>query len=107
MNLDPRVGEKLAKLEALAAHPGTPAEGRAARAAISRFLGIRLAVPPYVVGERVYAGQTKQPRCRDCGGAIFRIGAGVGPHAAQLTCDACGRFSKWLRREIVMPGAAP
>jgi hypothetical protein len=35
--------------------------------------------------------------CR-CGGIMFTIAPGVGPHAAQLICDACSRGGRWLGR---------
>jgi hypothetical protein len=34
-----------------------------------------------------------------CGGIRFRVMAGVGPHLAQLRCDACGRKGRWLSRQ--------
>jgi hypothetical protein len=97
--------ERLRKLEALAERPGTPGEGRAARVAIARVLGARLAKPPYQIGERVYAGHTKYPPCRHCGSHLFKVEAGVEPHAAQLKCADCGRFNKWLRRSLIATAA--
>jgi hypothetical protein len=33
-----------------------------------------------------------------CGGILFTVMPGVGPHAAQLICDACDRGGRWLSR---------
>jgi hypothetical protein len=33
-----------------------------------------------------------------CGGILFTVMPGVGPHVAQLTCDACNRGGRWLSR---------
>jgi hypothetical protein len=33
-----------------------------------------------------------------CGGIIFTVMPGVGPHVAQLVCDACSRGGRWLGR---------
>jgi hypothetical protein len=33
-----------------------------------------------------------------CGGILFTVMPGVGPHVAQLTCDACDRGGRWLGR---------
>jgi hypothetical protein len=33
-----------------------------------------------------------------CGGILFTVMPGVGPHVAQLTCDACSRGGRWLSR---------
>jgi hypothetical protein len=33
-----------------------------------------------------------------CGGILFTVMPGVGPHVAQLACDACGRGGRWLSR---------
>jgi hypothetical protein len=33
-----------------------------------------------------------------CGGIMFTVVLGVGPHVAQLVCDACGRGGRWLSR---------
>jgi hypothetical protein len=34
-------------------------------------------------------------RCR-CGSAWFTVRPGKGPHAAQLRCDGCNRFGRWI-----------
>jgi hypothetical protein len=31
-----------------------------------------------------------------CGGILFTVMPGVGPHCAQLICDACDRGGRWL-----------
>jgi hypothetical protein len=33
-----------------------------------------------------------------CGGIMFTVAPGVGPHVAQLICDACRRGGRWLSR---------
>jgi hypothetical protein len=33
-----------------------------------------------------------------CGGIMFTVVVGVGPHVAQLVCDACQRGGRWLSR---------
>jgi hypothetical protein len=37
-------------------------------------------------------------RCNYCGGILFTVSPGVGPHVAQLICDACDRGGRWLSR---------
>jgi hypothetical protein len=37
-------------------------------------------------------------RACKCGGILFTIMPGVGPHVAQLTCDACSTGGRWLSR---------
>jgi hypothetical protein len=34
-----------------------------------------------------------------CGGILFTVSPGVGPHVAQLICDACDRGGRWLSRQ--------
>ncbi len=41
-------------------------------------------------------------RACGCGGILFTVMPGVGPHAAQLVCDACGRGGRWLSRKHFM-----
>jgi hypothetical protein len=33
-----------------------------------------------------------------CGEILFTVSPGVGPHVAQLICDACSRGGRWLSR---------
>jgi hypothetical protein len=33
-----------------------------------------------------------------CGGILFTVAQGIGPHCAQLICDACHRGGRWLGR---------
>jgi hypothetical protein len=33
-----------------------------------------------------------------CGGILFTVSPGIGPHVAQLICDACSRGGRWLSR---------
>jgi hypothetical protein len=37
-------------------------------------------------------------RACGCGGFLFTVSPGVGPHVAQLVCDDCGRGGRWLSR---------
>ncbi len=37
-------------------------------------------------------------RVCSCGGILFTIMPGVGPHVAQLVCDGCRRGGRWLSR---------
>ena len=37
-------------------------------------------------------------RACNCGGIRFTVMPGIGPHVAQLTCDACHRGGRWLSR---------
>jgi hypothetical protein len=38
-----------------------------------------------------------------CGSTLFVVIPGVGPHAAQLKCDACGTGGRWLSRRHFEP----
>jgi hypothetical protein len=44
-------------------------------------------------------------RACNCGSIRFTVMSGVGPHVAQLVCDACGRGGRWLSRRFF--GATP
>jgi hypothetical protein len=44
-------------------------------------------------------------RACGCGGIHFTVMPGVGPHVAQLVCDACARGGRWLSRRHF--GATP
>ncbi len=37
-------------------------------------------------------------RACNCGGILFTVMPGVGPHVAQLVCDGCKRGGRWLSR---------
>jgi hypothetical protein len=37
-------------------------------------------------------------RACNCGGILFTVAPGVGPHVAQLVCDGCRRGGRWLSR---------
>jgi hypothetical protein len=37
-------------------------------------------------------------RACNCGGILFTVSRGIGPHVAQLVCDACDRGGRWLSR---------
>jgi hypothetical protein len=54
----------------------------------------RVIAPPARRGLRI--GQSVEfRRCR-CGSAWFTVRPGKGPHAAQLRCDGCNKFGRWL-----------
>jgi hypothetical protein len=110
--------ERLKKLEALAARPGTAGEGDAARAAIER-IRTRLGMPePVPARRKPPKPPARRPDGRPlrmdeeilcdavagvfrpckCGGNIFEVWPGVGPHAAQIVCKACRRGGRWLSR---------
>ena len=36
-----------------------------------------------------------------CGGILFTVMPGIGPHAAQLVCDGCSRGGRWLSRRYL------
>jgi|SRR2546430_10514512 len=40
--------------------------------------------------------------CR-CGSSRFTVAPGVGPHLAQLVCEACGAKGRWLSRSYMEP----
>jgi hypothetical protein len=40
-----------------------------------------------------------------CGSVLFVVMPGIGPHCAQLTCNACSRGGRWLSRGYF--GATP
>jgi hypothetical protein len=108
---------RLKKLEALAARPGTPGEGMAARQAIKR-IRVRLGMPEPMRERKQRQPQTRRPDGRpftmdeqiicdapdgvfrpcQCGGTVFVVSQGVGPHAGQLVCRSCRRGGRWLSR---------
>ena len=92
--------ERLRKLEALAARPGTPGEGAAARAAIERLLArLRPAPPPppeTIIGLRLRldrACDRRQPCC-DRHGVVRE---GRGPHRFSIRCACCGKHRGWIK----------
>jgi hypothetical protein len=96
---DPVTAERLAKLQRLAARPGTPAEGAAAREAIRRIRR-RFAppAPPTIVGIvlRLDRGCDRAPGgCCDRHGVVCEA---VGPHGPALRCARCNRHRGWLKR---------
>jgi hypothetical protein len=86
------LSERIRKLKALAARPGTPGERQAAEAAIGRVQG-------RLLSERPTAPRTvtRRKACR-CGSNRFIVEAGRGPHAAHLRCEQCGRGGMWMSR---------
>jgi hypothetical protein len=109
--------ERLKKLEALAARPGTDGEGAAARAAIERIRE-RLGIPEPIPQRRPRKPRARRPDGRPlhmdeeilcdaaagvfrpckCSGIVFIVCEGVGPHVAQLVCRSCRRGGRWLSR---------
>jgi hypothetical protein len=92
--------ERLRKLQALAARPGTPGEGAAARAAIDRLMA-RLRPPPppppkTIIGLRLRLDRDCDRRnpCCDRHGIIH---PGCGPHRYSLRCACCGKHRGWIK----------
>jgi hypothetical protein len=110
---DSAIAERLRKLEALAARPGTPGEGAAARAAIERIRG--RCAPARPAFDFAHAQQRRRPAARDVllgmhlrldrscdrkNGCCQRMGVirpGKGPHAYALHCADCDRQRGWLK----------
>ena len=38
-------------------------------------------------------------RACGCGGILFTVMPGIGPHVAQLVCDGCKRGGRWVSRQ--------
>jgi len=58
------------------------------------------------VGRGLVCDQPAGPfRPCGCGGILFTVKPGVGPHAAQLACDTCQRGGRWLARKCFDPSA--
>jgi hypothetical protein len=90
--------ERIRKLEALAARPGTPGEGAAARAAIDRIRErLRPPAPPTIVGLHLKLDRTCDRRnpCCDRRGVVCEA---VGPHGPALRCARCSRHKGWLKK---------
>jgi hypothetical protein len=83
------VAERIRKLEALAARPGTPGEGAAARAALARIS------ERYRPRAKPTVKRTKA--CR-CGSWIFQVEPGRAMHAYHLRCASCARGGTWMAR---------
>jgi hypothetical protein len=104
---DSVTAERVRKLEALAARPGTPGEGVAARAAIERIMArlrptiieprARPPAPTTIVGLYLKLDRTCDRRkpCCDRRGMICE---GVGPHGHALRCARCRKHRGWLRK---------
>ena len=91
--------ERLQKLEALAARPGTPGEGAAARAAIARIMDrLRPPAPPPIVGLRLRLDRTCDRRRHGCCDRRGVICEGVGPHGYALRCARCNGHRGWLKK---------
>ena len=92
---------RLAKLEALAARPGTPGEGAAARAAIDRIMA-RFGEAPKpapcdpLLGLRLRLDR-RCDRARGCCQRFGIVRPGRGPHCYELRCANCGRHRGWLK----------
>jgi hypothetical protein len=95
---DLSTAEKLRKLQALAARPGTAGEGAAARAAIARIKArLQPPAPLTIVGLRLILDRSCDRRHRCCRG-IGTVTAGIGPHGFGIRCAECGRHRGWLKR---------
>jgi len=101
-SIDFEAAERIRKLEALAARPGTPGEGVAARAALQRIRARFQAV------KRTVNRAGKKP-CR-CGSTQFEVEPARGPHAYHLRCANCARGGMWMSfadaRQFDADGAA-
>jgi hypothetical protein len=54
---------------------------------------------PLAMDEKIVCDQPNGLfRACGCGGIMFTVAPGVGPHVAQLICDACSRGGRWLSR---------
>jgi hypothetical protein len=96
---DSVTAERVRKLEALAARPGTPGEGAAARAAIKRIMArLRPPAPPTIVGLRLRLDRTCDRGHRGCCDRRGLICEGVGPHGHGLRCARCRKHRGWLRK---------
>jgi hypothetical protein len=92
------LAERIRKLEALAAAPGTAGEGEAAKAALERIRArlCPMPAPPTLIGMTLRLDRS----CDRRGGCCDRrgvVGAGVGPHRHTLRCDRCGKHRGWLK----------
>jgi hypothetical protein len=90
--------ERIRKLEALAARPGTAGEGAAARAAIERIKArFRAPAPPTIVGLHLRLDRSCDRRkpCCDRRGVICES---VGPDGPALRCARCDRHKGWLKK---------
>jgi hypothetical protein len=54
---------------------------------------------PFTMDQRIICDRGGLFRPCSCGGIIFTIMPGVGPHVAQLVCEACDRGGRWLSRQ--------
>jgi hypothetical protein len=95
---DLSTAERLRKLEALAARPGTTGEGAAARAAIDRIRArMRPPAAPTIVGLRLILDRSCDRRHRCCRG-VGVVSQGAGPHGFAIRCAGCGRYRGWPKR---------
>jgi hypothetical protein len=96
---DSVTAQRIRKLEALAARPGTPGEGAAARAAVERIMArFRPPAPPTIVGLRLRLDRTCDRGRRGCCDRRGLICEGVGPHGYALRCARCRKHRGWLRK---------
>jgi hypothetical protein len=89
--------QRLRKLEALAARPGTPSEGAAARAAIERIRR-RLRLPEsksLLIGIRLRLDRDCDRRHPCCDRAGI-VGEGRGPHRYSVRCATCKQYRDWI-----------
>jgi hypothetical protein len=97
MNIAPDIAERLYKLKALAARPGTPGEGAAARAAIERIMArLRPPAPRTIIGLHLRLDRACDRRKRCCVG-VGIVQAGAGPHRFGLRCASCAQHRAWLK----------
>ncbi len=57
---------------------------------------------PLRVGDRVICDEVNGPfRSCGCGGILFTVAPGVGPHAGALVCTACHRGGRWIAAKFL------
>jgi hypothetical protein len=100
---DDATKRRLEALRRLAARPGTPGEGAAARAAIKRLDATLAPLAPAaptkpldaLIGLRLKFERTGR-RASCCGCDVVVVEPGSGPHVYALRCTSCSRLRDWL-----------
>jgi hypothetical protein len=104
---DSVTAERVRKLEALAARPGTPGEGAAARAAIERIKArlrppiaetrARPPAPPKIIGLHLKLDRSCD-RLHPCCDRRAVVCEAVGPHGPALRCARCEKHKGCLKK---------
>jgi len=85
--------------------PLLPDDRRQGAAATPPTTSARRPAPPLSIGERIICDEAQgvfRP-CR-CGGIIFNVMSGTGPHLAQMRCEGCGCGGRWLGHAHIATG---